>query len=1206
MGLQGIFSLVEGCQGYREFAEAVRQERAPTAVLLSSAKPWVVAALWRSLRLPVVLLTPRPEGARRWVDQLQAVLGEEAPVHFFPEREALPYERLVPDPATIHQRLRALGTLANIRQRDEAPPLVVASYMAAAQKTLHRASFVEATRELHVGDRVRLEELLATWLRLGYQPEPSVEVPGTMSRRGGILDIYVPEDSLPARIELVGDRVESIRRFDPPTQRSVESVEAITITPCAEVLPGLVPRDQVEALMAQVVWSSCSPSEAARIKEELALLMQGQSVEMVPFYARFFCLDTLLDYLPAQALLVLDEPSQLEEAARELEDRADQLRHAKEERGELPRGFPSSLASWAEVSDQLKARLLKASLSQWGTSGQDTFALPFTEPSRFFGRLDLFTQEMGELLQGNTSPVVVTYHDQRLTEVLQEAGIPTDRLAALDGPVDGAAVKVVRGFLSEGWELRENGHRVALLTDAEVFGTAKVRRAITHGEHRPSLSLAELTPGSYVVHVDHGVAHFAGTQWRAEGDGPQREYLVLEYAEGDKLYVPTDHLDRVAPYVAPGDHPPTLTRLGSQEWHRITERVKEATLDMARELLELYASRQVVKGFAFPVDSPWEQALEDSFPYVETPDQLKAIADVKRDMQEGRPMDRLVCGDVGFGKTEVAIRAAFKAVLNGMQVAVLVPTTVLAQQHFTTFTQRLGPYSVRVEELSRLRTREQQEEVVKALREGTVDICIGTHRLLQKDVAFKNLGLVVVDEEQRFGVSHKERLKQMRQEVDVLTLSATPIPRTLHMALSSVRDLSMMETPPEERLPVKTYASEESEDLVREAILREIDRGGQVFLVHNRVRGIETVAARIRDLVPHARVGVGHGQMKEESLARVMEQFGQGHLDVLVCTTIIESGLDMPNANTLIINRADLLGLGQLYQLRGRVGRGGRRGYCYLLVPRGKGLTEAAEKRIKTILAATELGSGFRIAMMDLEIRGAGNLLGDEQSGHIQAVGFDLYHHLLTQAVEELRGKHEAGPAVGGPPSEERPHLLEAHARVDLPLPANLPEEYVPHLPTRLTLYRRLLEVGERQEVDALREELQDRFGPLPEAVENLLYLLEVRVMAEQAGVEAITLEAEEGVLRLKSPVEGARLALEKALGGLAQVGNTQIRIAWHPQQRVWKERLLVVLESLDAFQARIRELAPAPLVSASPASNLAVASPQGRGRSVDGRPGGR
>ena len=652
-----------------------------------------------------------------------------------------------------------------------------------------------------------------------------------------------------------------------------------------------------------------------------------------------------------------------------------------------------------------------------------------------------------------------------------------------------------------------------------------------------------------------------------EGAG-EREYLVLEYADNDKLYVPTDHLNRVSAYVGAQEHAPSLTRLGAADWTRIKQRVKGAAREMAQELIRINASRELAEGHEFAPDNSWQRELEDSFPYVETPDQAQAIVDVKSDMERIRPMDRLICGDVGYGKTEVALRAAFKTVSDGMQVGILVPTTVLAQQHYATFTERLSPFPVRVEVLSRFRTPKEQQQVVDGLQKGEVDIVIGTHRLLQKDVRFKNLGLAVVDEEQRFGVSHKERLKQLRRQVDVLTLSATPIPRTLNMALSGLRDLSSIQSAPEARLPVKTFVSEYSEDVVKEAILREMERGGQVFYLHNRVRTILQAADDIRKLVPHARVIVGHGQMVESDLEDVMVDFANGEADVLVCTTIIESGLDMANVNTLIVERADRFGLAQLYQLRGRVGRGQHRAYAYLLAPRGRRITEAAEMRLQAILEASDLGAGFRIAMRDLEIRGAGNILGADQSGHIQDVGLDLYTQLLQEAIRELEreGGHSnltAQVAAGEEPT-----------RIELPLNAGIPEDYIGHLPTRLSVYQRLARLTERRELPDIREELRDRFGPVPEEVENLLKVSEIRAIAGAGGAESVIRNSESIVITLRNPVGGAKAPLQRALGPSAQVGNAQIQMPLRPLGDQWLSRLTRTLERLQVFTDNMRQMA--------------------------------
>ena len=660
------------------------------------------------------------------------------------------------------------------------------------------------------------------------------------------------------------------------------------------------------------------------------------------------------------------------------------------------------------------------------------------------------------------------------------------------------------------------------------------------------------------------------------------------------------------------DRPPSLTRLGTQEWRRAKARAERSTREMASELLALYAARELAEGHSFVPDAQWQSELEESFPFEETPDQRRTIEEVKADMESPKPMDRLVCGDVGYGKTEIALRAAFKAVMDGKQVAVLVPTTVLAQQHYATFSQRLSAFPTRVEVLSRFRTQQEQRSVVDRLADGQVDICIGTHRLIQRDVRFKELGLVIVDEEQRFGVAHKERLKRMRSEVDVLTLTATPIPRSLHMALAGVRDMSTMETPPEERLPIKTYVSEMSDALIREAILREIDRQGQVYFLHNRVYNIDYMARHLSRLVPEARVGVGHGQMNEGELEDVMVEFAEGKLDVLVCTTIIESGLDIPNVNTLIVNRADTLGLSQLYQLRGRVGRSARRAYCYLLVPPSGSLTEPAEKRLRAMLDASELGAGFRIAMKDLEIRGAGNILGAEQSGNIHAVGFDLYTRLLSNAVEELRARGEGagvsgqqsavsgqgamangtasanGKAVDGSATKEAERV---EPTLDIGIPASIPEEYIEDLPARLRMYQRIVTLGTAQAevslngtaeqgeegedaikagVSEIEDEMRDRFGPLPWQAVNLLYVTRLRLYAREAGIESVMRERNRIVLRYGGEIGGARHAMQRALGRHAEIGNTQVRLPMDALGADWEGALETALRTLAEFTRRM------------------------------------
>ncbi|MFZ2489304.1 MAG: transcription-repair coupling factor, partial [Anaerolineae bacterium] len=730
---------------------------------------------------------------------------------------------------------------------------------------------------------------------------------------------------------------------------------------------------------------------------------------------------------------------------------------------------------------------------------------------------------------------------------------------------------------------------------AELFGWTKPsqRRAPRPRAMAPEAFFADVNPGDYVVHMEHGIGQFTGLISMTMDDGTVREYLQVDYAMGDRLFVPVHQADRLSRYVGAGEHiAPVLHRLGTADWERVKKQTQKAVDDIAEDLLQLYAAREAAPGYSFSPDGAWQEELEVAFPYEETTDQLVAIEAVKVDMQASRPMDRLICGDVGYGKTEVALRAAFKAVMDGKQVALLVPTTVLAQQHFQTFSRRLAAFPVKVEMLSRFRTSAQQNQVIKSLLAGSVDIVIGTHRLLSKDVVFKDLGLLIVDEEQRFGVTHKERIKQMRQTVDVLTLTATPIPRTLYMSMTGVRDLSTIETPPEERLPIQTTIGEYDETLVRQAILREIDRGGQVFFVHNRVRGITQIAKRLERIIPEASYGIAHGQMPERELEQVMLAFANGDFNVLVCTTIIESGLDIPNANTIIINRADKFGLAQLYQLRGRVGRGAVRAYAYLLYERNQTLTPVARERLTALQEASDLGAGFRIAMRDLEIRGAGELLGRKQHGHIAAVGFDLYTRLLAKSVEELKkeragGRHvirgtaaaeaaleveEAVEEIPAPRAAVRsPRRADAISyddplapavTLDLPLRAIIPETYIEAQALRLRLYRRIAGVTDTAAIDALVDELQDRFGPLPVEVQNLLYQVRIKVLALAAGVTSIGRDSEQLVLRSDALEHVDRQRLQQHIGDAGRVARRAIWIAINEN---WQDALDRTLRALRA-----------------------------------------
>ncbi len=891
---------------------------------------------------------------------------------------------------------------------------------------------------------------------------------------------------------------------------------------------------------------------------------------------------SLLDYLPANALVLVDDWRELADSVGEFEEQALQLRGEQVSAGIIADDFPRPYHTWDDLQDELAERqpvFLAAPDEDAAALASVNLGAHFHPGPRYGGQLKPLLEHLHTLRSGGNRTVVVTRQAQRLAELWSEEHPPLAPSESIDRLPAAGGLVFVPGALVEGWILETDDDRRAteefpssvnrpssslhLLTDSEIFGWARPEARRRHARPlaaAPEAGYADFAAGDFVVHADFGIGRFRELVRRAI-DQFDREYLWLEYADGDELYVPVHQADRLTKYVGPDDHPPALSRLGSADWQTAKAKTREAVEEVARDLLELYAKRESVQGRAFSPDSPWQAELEASFPYVETDDQLRAVREVKADMQRARPMDRLICGDVGYGKTEVALRAAFKAVTDGAQVAVLVPTTVLAQQHLHTFETRLAPYPVKVEMLSRFRSRAEAEAIVEKLADGRVDIVIGTHRLLQKDVQFKNLGLLIIDEEQRFGVTHKEQLKKMRTEVDVLTLTATPIPRTLYMSLTGVRDISTINTPPEERLPIITHSGPYNEHVVRQAILRELDRGGQVFFVHNRVQSIGVVRQKLERLVPDARIGVGHGQMDEHELSRVMERFTNGDIDLLLCTSIIESGLDIPNANTLIVDRADTFGLAQLYQLRGRVGRAAQRAYAYFFTDTRHRPTTEAHERLETIAEQTELGAGYSIAMRDLEMRGAGDILGMRQSGQIAAVGFHLYTRLLAEAVKRLKAAKSEVRGAMSEVADVGPRTADLGlATVDLPIPASLPADYIPDRKLRLQLYRRLASLAAEGEVEAVSAELGDRFGPLPRSAENLIYQLKVKVRANRAGAESVASESGQIVITLPA---GAAGAVQTDLGPGVRVSKNRIWLPRAANEGDWRAQLLAVLQRL-------------------------------------------
>jgi len=1108
--------------------------------LPGSALPVFAAWLARRAERPILALVADPEAA---FSEVGAWFGEGVRSVVFPAVETLPFDRLAPDEETVRRRLEAIDALSS-----SDPVVCFSSWTAMTRPTLSASALQRWAFTLKPGERYVLDDLVHKLATLGYRREPLVQARGEFSLRGGILDAFPPDRRHPLRAEFFGDELESLREFEVESQGSVGSVPVMRILSAAELILTSEAIAAAEAALNDLDFSRCLPEVRDDWLGDIERVRAGAYFDGIEGFESYLesSQPTLLDHLPASALIVsMDAQRNLAQAVQR-ERELQELVSVEVERGELPGRLRTGLVPVSSLQERTAGwRTLEV------VHGDDVGSvdLGFEPVDAYAGRLDALADRVRTDARAKQRILIVTQQEARLRELLEDrdvypaAGLLTwSHTPLMPGLIVLGSQPVAQGFRLAAAQLDVYG-------DSDIFGglRQRVRRGVVRA--RSATWKLEFEPGDLIVHVDHGIGRFVGM--RLMGDpGQEREYMQLEYAEGDKLYVPVEHLERVQKYVGGGDAAPRLQRLGSGEWDRAKKKVRESVEEVAKDLLELYSKRQLVEGHAYSADGPWQHELEQSFPYDETPDQVRVMAEIKADMEDSRPMDRLLAGDVGFGKTELAVRAAFKAVSDSKQVAVLVPTTVLAQQHFLTFSERFRPFPVKVDMLSRFRSDAEVKDTLRRLQTGEVDVVIGTHRLLQKDVQFRDLGLVVLDEEQRFGVMQKEKLKQLRASVDVLSLSATPIPRTLHMALAGIRDLSVIQTPPEERLPIKTFVTADDDDLIKEVIQRELQRGGQVFYVYNRVQTIRKAEERIKRLVPHARVLVGHGQMPETTLADVMVKFINGEADVLVCSTIIESGLDIPNANTIVVIDAHRMGLAQLYQLRGRVGRAGQRAYAYFTYNPTRSFSENADKRLDVISELHDLGSGFKLALKDLEIRGAGNLLGTAQHGAIAAVGLELYNAMLRDAVESQK----SGQVVEVP----------AGLTMDLPLEHFLPREYVPDEKLRLQVYQELAAVADEEGLEAAETNLADRFGKPPAPVRNLIYALRVKWLARQAGLTAIETDGEWLILRLAADWSGDPRRLEAQFRSILHVRFGKVRISMRQAGPQWKERLVEVLGEIE------------------------------------------
>jgi transcription-repair coupling factor (superfamily II helicase) len=1094
--IRDLFSGLARHPAFQELLQRVPLKPQPVALsgVTATAKALYSVLLWQLTERPVLVIAAGNKQAETLCQGMQTFFHLLAPgrdrhePQLLPALDLVPSQRMSPHAEILEERAVGLWRLGTA-----GAPITIAPVGSALQRIEPPDFYRQLALTLRAGEDLPLEDLIAHLESIGYEKRDPVEMVGEYSVRGGILDVYSPESPKPVRLEMFGDQIDSIRRFEVESQRSVLKIPECTLLPLTEFQRsrGLLNELGEKLREAGVpVRDLPLPGETFPGWELLAPLVRPRNGSLFDLYEK--------------PVVVLDEPEEIRAAAERFWKRLDDP--------ERPSLCPPEKVfyRWEELAEpRAGAAQIELRELELGSAG---LHLPTRPSMSFHGNMQVAIAEARSLVERGSRVAFFAASAgeiERLADIFNEYAIPyqlgTDQSdgtpqylaerAYLAGSV--ASIYLIRGGIERGTIFPDS--ELALFGSEDLFETPEL---VARGgkSHLATFSAEtfELKPGDYVVHAEHGVGRFVGLRSIEQGEA-KGDYMLLEYAGDSKLYVPLTHMDLVQRFRGAGESAPQLDRMGGATWTRTKTRVKAKMRDMAEELLKLYASRKMAKGFAFSADSNWQREFEDAFEFTETKDQRSAIVDIKRDMENAEPMDRLLCGDVGYGKTEVAMRAAFKALGDGKQVAVLAPTTVLTFQHFETFKRRFQPFPVRVEMASRFVPPKQLKQVIADVAEGKVDIIIGTHRLLSKDVEFKDLGLVLVDEEQRFGVKHKERLKQIKKTVDVITMSATPIPRTLHMSLLGLRDMSVIETPPKDRLAIQTVVAPMTPDLIRSALELELSRGGQVYFVHNRIDSIWMRAAMLQELAPQARVGVGHGQMGESALEQVMLKFMRHEYDILVATTIVENGLDIPLANTMIIENADRYGLSELYQLRGRVGRSNRRAYAYLLIHPDTELSEIARKRLAALKEFSDLGAGFKIAALDLELRGAGNLLGGEQHGHINAVGFDMYVRMLEETVRELKG-------------EEVP--VEIHSALNLALDIRIPTEYIADENQRLRAYRRIAATRNAEERDVIAKELEDRYGPVPEPVKNLLEYAALKSAAESLGIERI--DRRQGALQIK------------------------------------------------------------------------------------------
>ena len=1111
MRLQGVMQPLKDNMKFKSITEKISEKTFPINIygISESGKSYIINGIFEENDNSMVVVTHSDVDAKNLYEDLSFYTTD---VFYFPVREVVFYNV---DAISGDLRWARLKVIKEILQ-NERKKIIVTSIDALTSLYTPKEYYLRYSMIIKTGDDIDLKEISKSLLQCGYERVEVVEGKGEFSFRGGILDVFPPTSAYPYRVELFGDEVDSIRTFNTESQRSIEKVEEFSIFPSKEVIVDDECRsravqninEELKKVIANVSKENKESVEKIKgiVGKNIELLNNTYYFETIDSYLPFFYekLDSFFDYLQGYTFVVDDfkrSSGKMESIYYEFNENYMSFL----QRGDILPSQNSLLLNKGELESKLENSSLITLSSFLNKSDGlfNTVDIGFEEVTlnKYNGQLNMLIEDIQERKEKKYKTVILAGtrpRGERLVKTLMEKGISSTYKDSID-KIEAGEVVITFGNLLRGFDYPEL--ELSIISDKDIFGETRRKRsgkAVRKKGVAKITSFAELKPGDYVVHANHGIGVYKGIKQMAAG-GTTRDYLDIVYDKGDKLYVPVDQLDLVQKYIGSEGNSPKINKLGGAEWQKAKAKVRKSINEIAQDLVKLYAARATLKGHSFGKDTEWQRQFEDEFPYEETPDQLASLEEIKRDMESDKPMDRLLCGDVGYGKTEVAIRAAFKAVMDGKQVAFLVPTTILADQHYNNFIKRFSDFPIKIDMISRFRTPKQQKATLQALKEGNVDILIGTHRLVSKDIVFKDLGLLIVDEEQRFGVAQKEKIKGMKKNVDVLTLSATPIPRTLHMSLTGVRDISVIETPPEDRYPIQTYVVEQNDQLIRDAILREIGRGGQVYFVYNRVESIDSMANYIRDLVPECKVGIMHGQMTEKELETEMIAFMNKEYDVLVCTTIIETGIDISNVNTMIVHNADKMGLSQLYQLRGRVGRANRIAYAYFIYAKDKILTEVAEKRLKALKDFTELGSGFKIAMRDLEIRGAGNMMGSSQHGHMASIGYDLYCRMLEDTIKLIKGEIENEPI---------------ETSVDIKVDAFIPSSYITDEIQKIEVYKKIAAIENINDFMEIKSELEDRYSSIPDSVYNLMDIAYIKSICKGLYIEDIKETAKE--LRFK------------------------------------------------------------------------------------------